>query len=276
MASSYPHLTILVVIYNESPDTSASIKAVVALDGILGSNTIIWDNSIASQSTSFHSFFANAGFSIEYINTPENLSLSVIYNRVADSVTDDGFLLILDQDTVLPPNYLKSFFDAVYEHPDIKLFVPTIRVGRKLISPSPFFSGWGLAWRRMRIGRHSTRHITIINSGLFASLALFQSDGVRYDERLKLYGTDTDFFRSYSRREASFYILPVVVDHDLSFNTADIGNKAAKISQMFAANRIIYAPDGLFIRAGVAVVELIVRLRYALRYRSLLFFRVAD
>jgi hypothetical protein len=113
--------------------------------------------------------------------------------------------------------------------------------------------------------------MTIINSGLFASLALFRRDGVRYNENLKLYGTDTEFFRTYARAQRQFCILPTVIRHHLSFDDASIASKAIKLQQMFAANRVIYRGDGVMTRALVRCVEAVVRLRYTWRYRSFAF-----
>lgn len=276
MALQNPHLTILVVVYNESPQTSATVRAVAGLSGVSSAKIIIWDNSSTSQQATFQDYFREKRLDADYLNTPSNMPLSMIYNQVADEATDSDFLLILDQDTALPPDYLETFNTAHRQFRNGKLFVPTIKAAQKLVSPSPYFAGWGRAWQRTRAGPHPTRNMTIINSGLFASLKLFRADGVRYDERLKLYGTDTGFFRNYARREKEFYILPTVIEHDLSFDTADVCDKVSKINQMFSSNKIIYEPDGFWVRTSVAVIEWTVRIRYAFRYRELAFLRPTD
>jgi glycosyltransferase involved in cell wall biosynthesis len=272
VAREHPHLTILIVVYNETPQTSTTTRTIVGLAGIKSASIVIWDNSENSQDLVFRSFFSKNGCKFNYVHTPENLALSVIYNRVAD-LSDDDFLLILDQDTILPCDYLQIFYKAYADFTECKLFVPTIRTGKKLISPSPYFAGWGRSWHIARSGPYPTKNMTIVNSGLIANLALFRREGVRYNEGIKFYGTDTDFFRTYARREKAFNILPVTIDHDSSFIVASVGEKAVKLDQIFSANSIIHAVDSPIMRMIVAVIEIIVRIRYAMRYRTTLFLR---
>ena len=86
-----------------------------------------------------------------------------------------------------------------------------------------------------------------------------------------LYGIDTDFFRRLGRLEPRFVALPVVIEHDLSFHSASVHDKARKVDAMLAANRVAYAQDAWPLRLGVRGVNALVRVKYALQYRSALF-----
>ena len=206
---------------------------------------------------------------ITYQSTPENLGLSVIYNRViADSLRDGEYLLLLDQDSVLPNDYLALCEAAAQAHPDIDLLLPMVRANDRWVSPLTYFSGWGRYWPEPRRGRIPSTQVSAINSGMVISSRYLKTDFPGYDERLRFYGTDTQFMLCYQDQRSQLVVLEGQIGHDLSFFSEASGNRASKFKAMRDAYAYIYESRPWWERLGVRLVMLAVSLTYAARYRD--------
>lgn len=266
-------LTIVVVLYKTAPAASPTLRSLRAAAGSASATRlIIWDNSPQPAEQPYAAVSLPAE-RCTYIHTPENVSLARIYNEVADRSEPGGWLLILDQDTELPPDYLEVFRRSRRENPDLKLFAPTIEAGGRYVSPASFAFGWGRYWRRPREGRQPARRTSAIASGLFVARELLASAETRFDERLRLYGIDTAFFIRYARRYPEFAILPVVLRHDLSFDTATVSARARKLCDMLAANAIVYEDAPPLERVLARAVAVLVRVKHAVQHQTFAFLR---
>jgi GT2 family glycosyltransferase len=184
---------------------------------------------------------------------------------------DADYVLILDQDTRLPQDFVATALAAAHANALPSVIAAHMLAGDRIASPCRLALGWGRRWAAPRPGWQSLRANTLINSGAWIHRRVFVELGVWYNESLALYGTDTDFFRRLGRLEPRLFVLPLQVAHDLSFDAASVDEKAAKIDAMLAANRAIYAADGWMVRAGLRCMNALVRLRYAVRYRTVRF-----
>lgn len=78
--------------------------------------------------------------SVQYESAGRNSGIAAAYNRALDIAQYHGcpWLLLLDQDTVLPENFLESLMDELKEYeanPEIVAVVPIVRSGGIVVSP---------------------------------------------------------------------------------------------------------------------------------------------
>lgn len=233
---------------------------------------LIWDNSPYSQAFDP----ATPGIEASYISTPENLGLSTIYNRVIrDHLLPGEHLLLLDQDTGLPTTFLTTVAAAVEANPTLDLFLPMIRANERWASPVTYACGWGRAWTTPKHGNISSHQVCAINSGMIISSAYLHGTFPGYDERLRFYGTDTQFMLDYMDRRPVLHVLDATLSHDLSFFSGSSSDRASKFAAMRAAYRFIYARRPALQKIAVTLVMMLVSIRYAVRYRDLEFLRVS-
>lgn len=264
-------LLALVVVYGTDPMATTSLRTLLATNFPRDRlRVLVWDNSPQPATNRA----ALMPVDVDYRSTPENLGLSVIYNRVITGhLHDDEHLLLLDQDTTLPVDFLTVCNAAVTQHPDIDLFLPMIRANRRWVSPLTYAMGWGRYWSTPRVGRMTSHQVCAINSGMLISAAYLKGDCPGYDERLRFYGTDTQFMLDYMDRRRELITLDLRLEHDLSFFSDPGENRASKFNAMRAAYRYIYEGRPVWQRLGVALVMWLVSLLYAVRHRELAFLR---
>lgn len=255
----------LIVVYGESPLENSSIETLMKnnfdKDRL---RIIVWDNSITSEINSNNITDSN----IIYKWTPENIGLSEIYNRVIKDYLDhDEYLILLDQDSVLPIDFLEIAESAINENSDIDLFLPGVKANGRIVSPLYYCLGWGRYWKKMRHGRVRSGFVGAINSGMIISSRYLYGKKV-YDENLRFYGTDTQFMLDYSEARKHLCVLNTILQHDLSFFSDSIENRARKFAVMRAANIYIYIKRSFFKRVCVFIVMSVVSLIYAWRYGS--------
>lgn len=255
----------LIVVYGSDPIRTSSLQTLLAnkfdRDRL---SILVWDNS-PHPNVDVEEL---QRFGVLYHSTPENFGLSKIYNHViAEYLLIGQHLLLLDQDTVLPPNFLEIAESAIVQHSDIDLFLPMIKANSSWVSPLDYCLGWGRYWPTPRNGRMRSARVCAINSGMVISARYLHGRKV-YDEQLRFYGTDTQFMLDYAERRDELFVLDVQLAHDLSFFSETVGQRARKFAVMRAACRQIYSKRPLAQRLCVTLVMAAVSLFYAWTYRS--------
>lgn len=256
----------LVVVYGAAPSHTTSLQTLLACKFDRSNlRVLVWDNSKTPASDA--EVLAEAD--VLYVSTPQNLGLSTIYNRVIDEHLQAGeHLLLLDQDSTLPPDFLHSCASAVMQHPDVDLFLPMIRANGNWVSPLSYLAGWGRYWKQPRVGRMRSRGVCAINSGMLISSRYLKGDCPGYDESLRFYGTDTQFMLDYMDHRRDLVVLDAHLEHDLSFFSASVADRVDKFRTMRAAYRCMYEHRPIWQRCGVAAVMLLVSVAYAIRLRE--------
>lgn len=156
-----PHVLTCVVLYGQSPLESMTCNTLLNRY----SHALIIDNS-PTPIKEIDSLPSNW----RYVNFADNPGLSFAYNYAAQYGIEHGFnwLLLADQDTTFPPEYIRSFSEASSRHPDIKLFCPSVMIDNNLqMSPVPLrhymprpIAGPAFTGEEVEISRFA-----IINSG---------------------------------------------------------------------------------------------------------------
>ena len=192
---------ILVIVYNQKLSESLTIQSLIySKNELQGSRLIVWDNSKVQQDTSEkQNLFSNfSEINIDYIHTPENLSLSQIYNNVRKS-TKYGYeyIILMDQDTVFNQSLFQVHKEAINAYGKFNLYLPIIKYKSKIISPGYLYYFKGFYFQKEIKGVVLSKFKTAINSCMIINYDYFVNKFNGYDERLRFYGTDDYFMHSY-------------------------------------------------------------------------------
>jgi GT2 family glycosyltransferase len=104
-------------------------------------STLVWDNTPVAQS------IAGLPIPIEYRHSGENVGVAGAYNYALEVAEQRGFawLLLLDQDTKLPPGFLaamRGYASRLESDASIAAVAPTVLMGDVPVSPK-ILSRWG-------------------------------------------------------------------------------------------------------------------------------------
>lgn len=181
----------------------------------------IYDNSpdIDSTASDILCNYVNA----YYYHDINNSGVSKAYNEAAIYAKKNAFqwLLLLDQDTVLPSNIMNIYMEAIREHNDIPLFAPKVKIAdKKYISPCAFYLKHGHWLRKVNSGLTKTKYRSVINSGLLISLKAYLNSG-GYNDKVYLDYSDHEFFTRFKSLYRYFYVLNVELLQDFACVSKD-------------------------------------------------------
>lgn len=209
----------LVVLYKMQPTASPTIQSIAnylqAQDSqaISSYRLVIWDNSSSAADVDMEFLRAQLPtLEIRYVHTPDNCSLSKIYNEVASKLAAKEYLTLLDQDTELPLAYFEELRLAQSEQ--WPLILPKVECQNLLVSPGGRFFARGIRLEKIKSGAINSKNLLAINSGMSILASVFQS--FKYDERLRFYGTDTFFMRNYEKYFCQAFVLETPISHSLA------------------------------------------------------------
>jgi GT2 family glycosyltransferase len=164
--------------------------------------TLVWDNSPDS-----HAVPHGLSFPLEYRHTGENLGVSGAYNGAAKFAAEHGaeWLLLLDQDTVPPPDFLTRMLDYAHrlapEH-RVAAVAPNVMMGPSHISPKITVRGGRSVDPPAGFIGEERRELVLVNTGLLLRLESLSTIG----------GFDPDFWLDFSDR----YLCHMLARHRFS------------------------------------------------------------
>lgn len=232
----------IVTIYKRNLLDCPTYVSLVRLSPMLTSidKIIFWDNSPepTPKQNIDEACWKLSNAVIEYVNTPGNLALSNIYNRCISMNAQYDLVILLDQDSTFDKSYYKELERAVIAEPHIKLFVPLIVHDDLIVSPGNFNGFKGKYWKKSKYGQVEARGNMAITSGMAIRMSYFEEFG-KFEERLKLYGIDTNFSIRYGRQNQYFFVLMSPFDHDLSdFNEETVAVRLRRFQDFSRASLI--------------------------------------
>jgi GT2 family glycosyltransferase len=242
MAESTRAILPIIVLYNVPLAESSTYRSLTASMQLYGQNqpTIaVYDNSPIRQATE-----AEEKRLLTYRHDASNSGLAVAYNWALEIAQSIGipWLLLLDQDTELPPNSFEiSLRDArSYESDsEVVAIVPTVRSVKNLVSPMRV-TRFGLKrLSKLAAGKQNTE-IMAINSGALIRCLFLDSIG-GFDNAYKLDFLDHWLFAQIRKASKCAAISDLVIEHDLS-----VSNYRTKIS--LERYRSILSSEALFVR----------------------------
>jgi hypothetical protein len=210
---------IVVVLYKMTPQDSPTIQSIIryvrTLDevAVAGYRLIIWDNSPDACEGGVRRMQEQLPLlSVQYIHTPENTFLSKIYNLWAAQIDRHSYLTLLDQDTSLPTEYFKELKLAQLRLEP--LILPKVICNGRLVSPGGRFLAHGRLLDSVPSGVVRSKNLLAINSGMSIMGEVLHV--IKYDERLRFYGTDTYFMKKYEKYFDHAFVLDTSILHSLA------------------------------------------------------------
>ena len=265
---------ILIVLYECKVKESLSyISLLKSSEYLSESRLILWDNSPSIQSidTDNISFLQQA----EYIHSPENMSLSKIYNCVIQENEEYDYMIILDQDSSFSSDYLEKLNSAIIKHPSINLFLPLIKSEQTIVSPGDYKIFKGSYWKKEKYGIINAKNILAINSGMVINFNYLKNIYKGYDERLRFYGTDTSFMLKYPEDNDFLFVIDYVFKHKSALLDKDenFNKKIIRLNDLFFSWRIIHEHKK-FNLILINIYILIKTFKLVIKYRNVKYFEL--
>lgn len=159
-----------------------------------------------------------------YVHDPSNSGLSHAYNQAAKYALDKSFnwLLLSDQDTIFPEDFIQKVRQAILKNPDITIFAPVLKLSDNTIfSPCRYNNMFIKPLRSISHGLFSLNNTVPVNSGLLVKTSRFiEVNG--YDERLKVDFCDFAFLRKIRTIDDKYYVMDTRAYQTFSNEETDI------------------------------------------------------
>lgn len=220
----------VIVLYKTKLNGSQSVCSLLAQNiGVLGIDKIfVYDNSpVASPQQPGTDA---AAVEVIYHHDRQNSGVSRAYNTAARYASEQGYdwLLLLDQDTLLPDGALERYRDAMLLHPQLPLFAPVLKTQQGAIcSPCEYRFHRGFSPKEVHRGLADFRHWAPINSCMMVSTEKLLEVG-GYNERAFLDFSDFQFIERLRKKYSQFYIVDFVATQDFSNDTRDVSALARR------------------------------------------------
>jgi rhamnosyltransferase len=213
---------------------------------------------------------------VTYHHDPFNSGVSKAYNTAFTHANrlEKKWMLLLDQDTHLPPTLLDSFAEAIALHTDVSIFCPVVTDTYGVVSPYQLIFGKSIRRKNISAGRHDLNKWMLINSGTLIKTECFKQSG-GFDERFPLDFSDVVFFSRLRRSCSKFVVVRASCQHSLSLteHTANIHQVFERVKNYSKAARQYQKVCDNFVWMSVPILTLCIKL--SVRYRSLKFLKIA-
>lgn len=190
-------------------------------------NLIIYDNSPDSQ-THFNTDKVNVN---TYYHDKDNPGVSKAYNYGANIAKKKGFkwIVLLDQDTVFPPDFIDSLLYTINCNPEIKLFAPVLKLkDGKPFSPSRYMFKRGHPVE-LKEGVLTLKKYAPVNSGMTINVDAYLEVG-GYLEQITLDFADFQFIERFRKKYDNFYLFNSIAIQDFSNDETDLNKLQARFS----------------------------------------------
>ncbi|NVN94894.1 MAG: glycosyltransferase [Bacteroidetes bacterium] len=217
-------LCVIVIFKVKLIESSSFVSILKILDkDNLDLDFLIYDNSPTSKYDVNKEKYQHA--SISYIHNKENVGVSKAYNegyKLAQK-QNKKWLLIMDQDTICPDNFLKAYYYSFVKFQDVSLFVPKLIWNNKVLSPCNFLFERGSAKSHISNGIQDFKKKSLLNSGMFIKLDSFSKTG-GFNNKIKLDFSDFYFINNFKKNYNSFVITEAICVHELSSTDTNCEN----------------------------------------------------
>jgi len=222
------NIFIVIVIYRLKYKESSTIKSLCLPDSRhnIKIKILLYDNSGDPQQIK-----SKDAAKYIYVHNPLNGGLAEAYNHALSMIDDqDGWLLLLDQDSDLPSNFLNDLADTIKEIADrsIVAVAPHIICKNEPISPCLVKMGGKLKQIQQNYIGTSGEEIMAINSGLAVRVSFMNHIG-GFNQKFWLDYLDHWLCRTIFMEGKKIYVNSSIVNHSLSVrNYNDISLQRAQ------------------------------------------------
>lgn len=270
------HLDIfaIIVLYEKTIMSSDTFKTLYASakENNLHLSVLLYDNSSLNNSKENNK--SDEYISIEYIHNPKNPGVSAGYNVAAKIARDKNFcwLLLLDQDTKFPLNALDIYKNALEHFPHQNLIVPILKSPNGIFSPLKLYYHRAILWKSVTHGIHYTRNKSVLNSGILIKTEVFRQIG-GYNEKIKLYFSDLNFFKRYTKLYNEFYVMDMICLHNLSdITNTDINSALFRFKNYCEGAFFSIESKWDFILLAITIFLRTIKLSF--KYKNIEFYRI--
>lgn len=265
---------ILIVLYKKSLESSETLQSLLkSKNELKNSLLLVWDNSPNPMMQQSQMSLMQSFINFKYIHTPQNYSLSKIYNIVSKKyLYNYEYLALFDHDSEFESNYFSTLINVIKLNRDINLFLPIIYSQDKIVSPASNFIILSKLWQQKILGLMSSNDKTAINSGMTISKKVFD-DGFEYDERMTYYGTDNYFMAKFANKYQFLFVVNNIIKHNLSFNTTDDVEMKLLIFKETKKTNLLINEDNFFKLLLTKINNLLVSIKLSIKYRRLSFLK---
>lgn len=210
-------IKIVVVLFEKKLHESLSLSSLLKQENLscLNIDLNIYDNSPDACLSDDDIQELSKKYLVSYKHTPENIPLSRIYGEEFSHYQDADYILLLDDDSKLPENYLCFFYSQQKSKGREAVYVPKISVHNKLLSPYRSYFVFSNPIEYSFSGANN--RLTAINSGVFVPLS-YEQTLFKYPKYCQFYGTDSVLFEYFHKKSIDIYVLDAYIEHDLSFH----------------------------------------------------------
>lgn len=176
----------------------------------------VYDNSPNAQSVVE---FSNLLLT-EYVHNAKNPGVSAGYNHFSAILPSHLFLLLLDQDTLFPENFMEEVL--LFDSTTFALAAPILKQKDQIISPHQIKLGYSFSKETYAFGKQSLNNKSILNSGILVSQHAYRKAG-GYAEDVPLYFSDQVFIQRLKNSGlSSFFLLHATCQHAMASNSMDV------------------------------------------------------
>jgi GT2 family glycosyltransferase len=227
-------LCVVVVLYNRTMNTSVTCRSLLQQTFIEPKDTfIIYDNSPSS----------NLGSSTpqgwEIVVDPSNGGLFTAYTYAVSRARSIGcpWVLLLDQDTELPSNFLVTVHEdlaLMQAETDVVAIVPLVKAGNRQVSPMRPRLGREIPFDRRSVVEASW--LWAINSGTCLRVDFIDSIG-GFSNAFWLDFLDHWLFKMINNSRKRVYVSKLILQHELSVSNMDSGLTVERYKNVLRAER---------------------------------------
>lgn len=212
----------ILVLYNCNIKDSDSYNTIVQslADENEKAHLYIYDNSLEDQIINKDD---SVWESVSYVHDSQNSGLGVAYNSGVKLATKKSlkWVVLLDQDTRFPVNFIMTLNQAIRQNDHIKLFAPMLKLKNgRAFSPTRYKYKVG-HFVNLEEGILSLKEYSPVNSGMVINIAAFNDVG-GYLENVKLDFSDFQFIERFRKKYLHFYLMDTVAVQNYSKGDKDL------------------------------------------------------
>jgi glycosyltransferase involved in cell wall biosynthesis len=219
------NMLVVIVLYNQRLLESASYKSLLQQEQDMGKNgakTIIYIYDNSPQEFIQDDIRLCELPNIHYVRNIFNPGISHAYNEglALAGRTNKNWLLLLDQDSILPENYFITFFEKMrtVNSSVVVACVPKVKVlvkgKEKFIAPGTMVN-YKVTFSPVDLTEGVYKNISTLNSGVFVSVSFMNAIG-GFSEKYPLDCLDYWLFKCIEKQNKSVFVMNLYTQHDLS------------------------------------------------------------
>jgi GT2 family glycosyltransferase len=211
------NILVIIVLYKQQLAESSSYKSLLKNVTDTKIDLFVYDNS-PQEFEQDTIPFSTEKFNIKYERNLSNAGVSLAYNKGAEYARslEKKWLLLFDQDTDIPQNFLSVLIQNINLFSQEHIFVPRLFDNNIQLSPCKYYFARGFPYKKEQIsGLHSIEKKNLLNSCLCVRLdVFFQLEG--YSEDVPLYYSDFVFTDKYRKHFKTFLLIDVSIQHKMA------------------------------------------------------------